>query len=114
MNALLDMLDFLVGPAAIVALAGLLCRFDKLRYGRHKLSIIALHGALACACGFAAYHAWLREAGALDLFSVAAALSWLWVSLPTWRHGAVPPQFEKSKPRPLEAQQLHHVNGGRS
>lgn len=115
MNALdlLDLIDFLVGALAAIALGGLMCRLDKLRYGRHKLNIIAFHGALACSCGFAMFNAWQREAGALDLFVTIAALSWLWVSFATWRRGDVPRQF-MTRPQDLSTTDLREVSGGKS
>ena len=95
---MLDMIVFLAAGAGVIAYV---CRLNSLRIGRHSPIAIALHVSLGATCVFTGSHAWAGDTDGLDVFSLVGALSWIWMSLPTWGKGSVPKQFE-TKPAPLD------------
>ena len=101
----MDLIDFLMLPLAVIGAFAYVCRLDALRVGQHSLVVIGMHIALGAACILAAFHAWSGATDAMDVATVAGALCWIRLSMPTWGHGKVPRQFETA-PTPLdEAQQ---------
>jgi hypothetical protein len=96
-----DLIDFLMLPLAAAGALAYVCRLDALRVGRHSLMVIAMHIALGAACILAGYHAWSGETEPIDIAAVIGALAWIRLSLPTWREGKVPRQFETA-PAPLD------------
>jgi hypothetical protein len=91
---LLEMLVMLVAAAAVL---GYVCRLDALQFTRHKLRVILLHVALMACAGGAGFSAYSQALGLQDVAGLGAAIIWLWVSLPTWRHGP-PSHVTKAAP----------------
>jgi len=85
------LLEILVMVAAAGAVFGYVCRLDMLHVLRHRLRVILLHIALTACAGAAGFAAYERAVGLQDIAGLGAAIAWLWVSLPTWRHG--PPSY---------------------
>lgn len=108
----MNLLDFIVLPAAIVGIAAYVCRIDALRVRRHSIVVIGMNLGHAVSCIFAGFHAWDGESGPLDVAAVVAALAWIWISMPTWGNGEVPAQFH-TRPGALEDADLHHISGGK-
>ena len=100
----MDVIDFILLPLAVAGALAYICRLDALRVGQHSLVVIAMHIALGAACILAGYHAWSGETEPIDVAAVAGALAWIRLSLPTWREGKVPRQFETA-PAPLDEAQ---------
>lgn len=94
-------LDFIVLVLSGIGLAAYLCRLNALKFRKHSLVVIVLHISLCSTCIFVGYHAWEGDAGALEVAALVGALSWIWMSMPTWGKGAVPRQFETA-PAPLD------------
>jgi 2-methylcitrate dehydratase PrpD len=80
-------LEILMMLAAAGTVLGYICRLDPLRFGRHQLRVIAMHVALLACAAAAGFSAWSGHVGLQDVAGLVAAASWLWISLPTWRHG---------------------------
>lgn len=97
----MDFVDFVMLPLSGGGAFAFVCRLDALRVGRHSLVVIAMHVALGAACILAGYHAWTGETTPVDVAAVIGALCWIRLSLPTWREGKVPRQFETA-PAPLD------------
>lgn len=79
--------EIVVMLIAAGAVFGYICRLDLLQVTRHKLRVILLHVALTACAGAAGFAAYESALGLQDVAGLAAAITWLWVSLPTWRHG---------------------------
>ncbi len=100
----MDFIDFLMLPLSIVGVVAYVCRLDALRVGHHSLVVIAMHVALGATCILAGYHAWSGETEPIDIAAVVGALAWIRLSLPTWKQGKVPRQFE-TRPGALDEAQ---------
>jgi hypothetical protein len=97
----MDLVDFMMLPLSVIGAVAYVCRLDALRVGRHSLVVITMHVALGAACILAGYHAWTGDTTPIDVAAVAGALAWIKLSLPTWKQGKVPRQFETA-PAPLD------------
>ena len=104
-----DAIDVLVFISACGAVLAYLCRLDALQWGKHRADIILMHMAWAGACAAAASHAWVGDAGLIDVCSVSGSLLWIFISYGTWR-ASVPRQFDTA-PAPLTDEQMSTVNG---
>lgn len=95
-----EVLSLAVLAGASASLLAILCRVDALRYRRHRLSIVLMHGALGTASVLAGLHAVTGEVGPIDVAAVAASLCWVRASYRNWRDGV--PQIYSTSPTPLD------------
>jgi hypothetical protein len=86
--------------ASCGALYGLICRLKAVSWRTHKAGVVLFHLLLALMCCSAIYHALEQTISTGDFLSVGVALSWLSISLKTWRHG--PPSYTESDAMKLE------------
>lgn len=105
----MNVIELLIAAMSAAIVVAYVCRLDWLQFRKHKLKVILFHVALmscAGACGASAI------SGALslqDIAGLAASAFWLWVSIPSWRHG---PPSHVTKPEPLSPLLWPEVKGG--
>lgn len=98
---MMRLLEILMMLAALGTVLGYVCRLDPLRFGRHQLRVIVMHVALLACAAAAGISAWSGHVGLQDVAGLVASASWLWISLPSWRHG--PPSHVTKPDRILRA-----------
>lgn len=102
-----DMLALMGASAAVVAYA---LRLNLLTARDHRISVIVFHVALGGAAFAAGLNAWQGQTCLLSICAIVASLMWVFVSLPSWRHG--PPLHAKRMKR-LTPAEMRHVYGGK-
>lgn len=107
-------MNYIVLALSILAAVPLICRLASFDHSRHTARIAVLHVLLAIAVAWAGVKAWEGAADFGHLCAVASALSWLWISFHSWRHG-VPRQFHRygplSEPRVLDLTEMSQAWG---
>jgi hypothetical protein len=104
-------LEMLIVVLSALVVFGFLCRLDALRFNRHSLKVIFFHVALFASAAGAGFSAFQETLSLKDLAGLAASALWLWISIPSWRHG---PPSHVTKPMPLEPLDFPRIIGGKN
>jgi hypothetical protein len=101
-------LEILVCALSVGCAFAYLCRLDGLQYKRHTLKTIVLHLALLMTALSSAFAAWGGDLSVQTLAGAAAAGTWIWVSLPSWRFG---PPSHVTKAQPIDSRHWPNIAG---
>jgi hypothetical protein len=105
----MEALQTLLLCLAVPTMVGFICRLALLDIKNHRPAVILMHVAMAMSVSWAGYHGHLGTADMGDFAAVVASLSWLCLSLRTWK-GGVPHHF--TKPEALEPKDWPRIVGG--
>jgi hypothetical protein len=86
-----SVIDILVFAGALAGIVAMVCRIDQVRWWTHSVLMVAMHCAMAIACGAAAAHAWDGTTTLVDGATVTATLCWVAYSLRDWSSASASP-----------------------
>lgn len=100
----------LICAVSILTVGAYICRLDWLEFRKHHPGAIIFHVAMLACAAAAGVSAYEKSTGLMEASGLVAALSWLWLSMPSWRYG---PPSSLSKPVPIDPKSWPEITGGK-
>lgn len=89
-------LQVILCAIAASALGGVICRLDKLQWKTHLPSVILMHIGLGLSSAWALYSFTAADFNPGAFGAIVGTVSWLWVSLQSWKDGKPPAWTERT------------------